>query len=607
MDNIKFEQNFDKYLWNKYEPLHDRLTKKISYLSKVLSNFNTIYQVKKDYYKSLKPLLREEIPVCKEEENIPNVISIIKATNEKYNEYEEEMYVEIINNIKGLIDKMKKEKAYYDEYLKSLSAYKEEKKKMEKLKNLYHSNGQIAEKATLYLKELVIKKKLNNDSLINQQIEISENESKNRLQILSKDCGSYVNSLENVNALRIKLNLKQAKLLQRYESLEKYDKQLYANLIDIIHKYQNKIQALNREKIAMVEGIQKSINIDRDIRQLVESLRGKEKPEKEIPYIHYPTDIEFDRCFDTKDYKVANEVVKLMKTYSDKIFTDFDEKLEEKKNKMRELIVKFFDMNRLTDLDDKKQLLEYVKDEKTHDLFLIVLSKLRTNSRFCREKALIELVSEILLIILDSAQKQHNYEAAKNCVILSQTFYYTDESNPNKKIYVLELIKSHPWLQSLEFWKEFILIMILKEFKKLEDMNSGADIKIWKNQNVPDNVKSKIGEVLFSQILPYVGNMNEFNVDKRYIIKIIDDINQKYNYMGEARVEAIYDTICPSKEELQKIKEEIENDKELKASKIEDKEIKKMVKNYKIWEWNEDEEDEEDQYLPHFDYDELNQ
>jgi len=607
MDNIKFEQNFDKYLWNKYEPLHDRLTKKISYLSKVLSNFNTIYQVKKDYYKSLKPLLREEIPVCKEEENIPNVISIIKATNEKYNEYEEEMYVEIINNIKDLIDKMKKEKAYYDEYLKSLSAYKEEKKKMEKLKNLYHSNGQIAEKATLYLKELVIKKKLNNDSLINQQIEISENESKNRLQILSKDCGSYVNSLENVNALRIKLNLKQAKLLQRYESLEKYDKQLYSNLIDIIHKYQNKIQALNREKIAMVEGIQKSINIDRDIRQLVESLRGKEKPEKEIPYIHYPTDIEFDRCFDTKDYKVANEVVKLMKTYSDKIFTDFDEKLEEKKNKMRELIVKFFDMNRLTDLDDKKQLLEYVKDEKTHDLFLIVLSKLRTNSRFCREKALIELVSEILLIILDSAQKQHNYEAAKNCVILSQTFYYTDESNPNKKIYVLELIKSHPWLQSLEFWKEFILIMILKEFKKLEDMNSGADIKIWKNQNVPDNVKSKIGEVLFSQILPYVGNMNEFNVDKRYIIKIIDDINQKYNYMGEARVEAIYDTICPSKEELQKIKEEIENDKELKASKIEDKEIKKLVKNYKIWEWNEDEEDEEDQYLPHFDYDELNQ
>jgi len=607
MDNIKFEQNFDKYLWNKYEPLHDRLTKKISYLSKVLSNFNSIYQVKKDYYKSLKPLLREEIPVCKEEENIPNVISIIKATNEKYNEYEEEMYVEIINNIKDLIDKMKKEKAYYDEYLKSLSAYKEEKKKMEKLKNLYHSNGQIAEKATLYLKELVIKKKLNNDSLINQQIEISENESKNRLQILSKDCGSYVNSLENVNALRIKLNLKQAKLLQRYESLEKYDKQLYANLIDIIHKYQNKIQALNREKIAMVEGIQKSINIDRDIRQLVESLRGKEKPEKEIPYIHYPTDIEFDRCFDTKDYKVANEVVKLMKTYSDKIFTDFDEKLEEKKNKMRELIVKFFDMNRLTDLDDKKQLLEYVKDEKTHDLFLIVLSKLRTNSRFCREKALIELVSEILLIILDSAQKKHNYEAAKNCVILSQTFYYTDESNPNKKIYVLELIKSHPWLQSLEFWKEFILIMILKEFKKLEDMNSGANIKIWKNQNVPDNVKSKIGEVLFSQILPYVGNMNEFNVDKRYIIKIIDDINQKYNYMGEARVEAIYDTICPSKEELQKIKEEIENDKELKASKIEDKEIKKLVKNYKIWEWNEDEEDEEDQYLPHFDYDELNQ
>ena len=93
------ENNFDKYLWNRYEPLHDRLIKKIAYLSKVLSNFNDIYHVKKDYYKSLKPFIKEDIPVCKEEENFQNVLSIVKTTNEKYNEYEEEMYIEIINNI----------------------------------------------------------------------------------------------------------------------------------------------------------------------------------------------------------------------------------------------------------------------------------------------------------------------------------------------------------------------------------------------------------------------------------------------------------------------------------------------------------------------------
>ena len=76
---------------------------------------------------------------------------------------------------------------------------------------------------------------------------------------------------------------------------------------------------------------------------------------------------------------------------------------------MRELTIKFFDMNKQTDIDDKKQLLEYIKDERTHEFFLIIVSKLRTNNRFCREKHIIELVSEILLTILNAAQKNNNY------------------------------------------------------------------------------------------------------------------------------------------------------------------------------------------------------
>ena len=239
---------------------------------------------------------------------------------------------------------------------------------------------------------------------------------------------------------------------------------------------------------------------------MVESLRSREKPEKEIPYLHYPTEMDFDKCMDSKDFKVTNEVVKAMKQYSDKIFMDYDEQLEEKKNKMRELIYKFFDMNKTTDIEDKKQLYEYIKDERTHELFLIILSKLRTNNRFCREKPLIEIISDVLMQILDVAQKKNSFDRAKNCVILSQTFYYNDESKPNNKVYILEYIKKHPWLKTMKFWKDCILIMILREFKKLEEMNTDLKINIVKNQNIPENVKPKIGEVLFSQILPYVGN-----------------------------------------------------------------------------------------------------
>lgn len=590
MKNRKLENNFDKYLWNKYEPLHDRLVNKISYLTSVLSKFNDIYKVKKDYYNNLKPLLGKEIPICKEEENFKNVLSIVKTTNEKYNEYEEEMYNEIIMNINDLIEKMKNEKKFYEGYLKALSIYKEEKRKMEKYKNTYHSSAQIAEKATLYLKELVIKKKLNNDPLINQQIEISDNESKNRLTIMSKDCSVYVTSLENVNILRTKLNIRQKNLLKMYEDLEKDDKNLYSKIMEIIRKYQKKILDYTGDSLNMTVGIQKNIDIDRDVRELVESLRSREKPEKEIPYIHYPTEMDFDKCNDNKDYRVVNEVVKTMKKYSKKVFMNYDEKLEEKKNKMRDLLYKFFDLNRQADMDDRKQLLEYLNDERTHELFLIILSKLRTNNRFCRDKQLIELLSEILCLILDSAEKKNDFYAAKNCIILSQTFYYNDDSQANKKIYILDYLKKHKWLKSMGFWKDFILTMILKEFKKLDDMNTDDKINISKNKNIPDNVKPKIGEVLFSQLLPYVGNMTEINLEKKYIIKIIDDINDRYNYMCQSNIEAIYDLVCKSKEELKEVKEQIKNDKELTGSSLNETLIKNSTKK-----GDDEDEDEEEE------------
>ena len=558
------EINFERYLWNKYNPLHDRLMNKIKYLSKVLASFTDIYKVKKEYYKTLKPLMSTEITPCKEESNMTEVINIVRNTNNKYNEYENQMYVEIIRNIEDLLEKMKKEKNLYDEYLISLEVYNAEKKKMEGFKRVYHTSAMVAEKATLYLKELVLKKKLNNEALINKQIETYETESKSRLTKMSQDCTTYLSSLDVVNNQRIELNKKQSKLLKFYQFLEKEDKMLYSKIMEIIHTYQKKILDFSGEGYNRTEALIKNINIDRDISDVIIELKGLEKPEEEIPYVHYPTDIDFNKCNDGRDFRVCNEIVKTMKKYHEKIFTGYDESLEEKKNKMRDLVNKFFDMNKTTDEDDRKHLLEYIKDTRTHELFLIILSKLRTNNRFCREKALIELVSEILLTILNNAQEQNNYTSAKNCIILSQTFYYNDESN--KKVFIIDLIKKHSWLSSMKFWKDFILIMILKEFKKLDSMNQELKINIARNKNITEKLKPKIGEILFSQLLPYVGNMNEFGIAKKYIMKIIDDIYNRYNYMSKANLDAIYDLICSSKEEIDAVKKEIKDDPELAGS-----------------------------------------
>ena len=123
-------------------------------------------------------------------------------------------------------------------------------------------------------------------------------------------------------------------------------------------------------------------------------------------------------------------------------------------------------------------------------------------------------------------------------------------------------------------------------------MNTNEKIIIAKNKNISESVKPKIGEVLFSQLLPYVGNMNEFNVDKKFIIKILDDINDRYPYMGQTNMEAIYDLVCSSKEELKEIKDQIKNDKELAGSTLNEALIKEMIKNGNYQDEDSDDEDE---------------
>ena len=576
-----YEHNFQKYLWNQYDNLHDRLTRKIGSLSKILGSFIEIFHVKKEYYKNLRPLIKEDPPLLTEEENFQAAMRIVKDNNEKYIEFEEEMYNEIINKIRGLIEKMKMEKSFYEDFKKALVFYNDEKVKMEKFKSIYHTNGKIAENAMLYYQDLIIKKKLNDQILMNQAIEKSKLEAKNRLVVLSKDVSTYFTCLSGVNKMRQDLNNRQRYLLSTYQNLEWDDKNLYSEVMSIIHKYQKKVLDYTGRQINDIEIIQRAINIDKDIRGLVAKLRKYDSPEEEIPYEHFPTDVDFDKCVDIKDYKVCEAIVKEMKKSVDNIFNDYDEKLEEKKNRMRELINKFFDKNKTTTEDEKKQLLEIVNDERTHNLFLIILAKLRTNNRFCRDKFLIELLSEILFKILDDSKKKNNFNNAKNCLILSQTFFYYETPENKNKIYISNYLKKHPWLQSARFWGDFILTQVLAEFKKLEDRSKGGDkMNISLKKNIPENMKTRIGEVLFSQLLPYVGNMKEIEVQPKIIVKIIETILEKYPFIDEAHRNDVYKMIC-SQEEVTKIKEELKNDEELKDFNLDINIVKEFNKNRK--------------------------
>ena len=104
--------------------------------------------------------------------------------------------------------------------------------------------------------------------------------------------------------------------MKRYKSLT----------IDIKNK-KKKVLDYTGKQLNDVEIIQKAIDIDKDIRGLVEKLRRYDSPEEEIMYEHYPTEVDFDKCADYKDYKVCEAIIKEMKLYVENIFENYDEKL----------------------------------------------------------------------------------------------------------------------------------------------------------------------------------------------------------------------------------------------------------------------------------------
>ena len=188
--------------------------------------------------------------------------------------------------------------------------------------------------------------------------------------------------------------------------------------------------------------------------------------------------------------------------------------------------------------------------------FLILLSKLRTNNRFEQKEQLIDFLGKILNKILDYSEENKLYEYAKNCIILSQTFFY--KKSDDEKYYLIEKIKNNKWLTTYDFWFNFIEEMINKEIDKFllshhemtkEDILNCSD-------KIDDKMKSKVSELLFSQLLPYINNMNEFKLSLKDIVNVTETFNSKYNYLNESQKESIFGLVTDNQKEVEKLREE---------------------------------------------------
>jgi len=91
--------------------------------------------------------------------------------------------------------------------------------------------------------------------------------------------------------------------------------------------------------------------------------------------------------------------------------------------------------------------------------FLICLNKYRIAGKFKLTEFSFQTLGELIRFILDQSYIENDYESARYCMILSQTFFCEGVDVKNistHKISLQDKIESHDIWKSVAFWENFL-------------------------------------------------------------------------------------------------------------------------------------------------------
>ena len=567
--------NFKDYFWGKYEDLHERYQLKKITISNIIEVFTRLQESMSSFAKELNNLITKDYILYPEQtttkyDALEFIKLILTIQSTQLNVGVEIIKNRILETIK--IEKSEEiiEKELYNDLKKNLIKYEESKSNLNKAKEKFYQSITVAEMSVRQAIELSLKEK-NKDNLNNAKSTNSDNDinkvnnsidnnemlikmkqkSLDNLLEARKNDEKYIELIKEANNYREIVNNKQSDLLKFYENIEYKDHQLYILLLRDYNSFlKTDNNTLRGNLIQMEEKINK-IDYNKDIIELINIYGSDKKPEKIIKYRPYEPEFKFNDSIDENELSLNYQIIMAMKPFIKDLYPNFNIELETKKQEMREISKKIFNNNEKLTLTnkDKEKLLNYINEDWGQKYFLFFLSKERSNGIFCFESTLIKFLGEILQKILCVAQKNLDYESAKNCIILSQTYCYEDK---HEKIYLIELISTNEWLKSSEFWRNIIDVMIKEDIKKIQTLNKN-------NEKINSKIQESINNIVFGQLISYIKNMNDCKLENKSIIKIVDEFVEKYN-IDKKLAKNLYDNIGNEKD-IEKLRKEYKNEK----------------------------------------------
>ena len=428
MEDLKYENE----LWGKVDFLHDRYKRKHLYLSNFIEIITKYQNACLNFSKSLSAIANKNYQLFEDKnstiyKSIESLISLITLQSEEFNELFNSIKSNILEPTMKLLEELNhKEKELYTSFSKCRTQYNNSKPIVEKAQKEYENSIKITEKVIHSAKEIET-----NPLTTNEDKERNLTRA-NTFIISSKTIeDKYFMSIEEANKMRTNSYNKEKEILNFYQQIDLNNYNQIKGLLGIFLVF---IKKANKSLFTSIEALSanyQNIDIAKDINSFIQNNKSENKPDNPIAFKPYNPEATLNNSSisgDPKENEILHinyEVISTLRKTFRNICEDLNMEEETKKHRLRILSLKIFKIGPNVNFskEEKKELISYLKVPKFRNYFIITLSKQRTKGRFQRGEKLIEDLAEILNFILDISEKEQNYEDAKNCIILSQTFY----------------------------------------------------------------------------------------------------------------------------------------------------------------------------------------
>ena len=526
---------YEDCLWGKVEFLHNRYHKINSNLNHYLELMTKFQMACQTFSKTLNSISSESYKIYSDK--IISLYPVIEAIpkniilhSKEFADISEFINGKIIEQVtKSLNEIYVRENNLYENYVKSKRTYNNSKIDLEKSKNTFNDNAKICENLIVNAKTMKY-----NALASKKEIEKNENLASEGLFDAVNYENRYIEFLKETNKNREDANEKERSLLNMYQDI---DKEFVIKIKGMVSMYIAGIKKMYSTILTDISWIHnqfKKINSENDTNMFINKYKSNIQKEGKIPFVAYEPKITLnpkstgDFQKDENILDINLEVISSLKKGLKNVCPNVNLEEEDKKRRLRFLTSRIFKINTDFPEEEKKELIEYIKEASFRKYFILMLSKQRIKGRYKRSKKLIDDLSDILNKILEIDEKEKDYEEAKNCIILSQTYFYEIKKEDKKlyKYYLFNRIKHNKWLNSIEFWENLLVTMVEIEIKNSE--------KSIKKYNLSEkHKKNALNNIGFSQLLTYSQNMLEFGINKEDVISFVKKFIDKYEVSQE--------------------------------------------------------------------------